>query len=147
MTIKNYTSTIEASRSTAKIEELLVEIGSSNVNKQYKDKIYTGITFLLFDQQLQQTLPFHLKAKGEECFTILWKDVKRPRPDTRSILREQANKTAWKILSDWTEVQYSKILLCQAKPLQLFLPFKYDTKSDETLFDKVTSGKVKLLLP
>jgi len=145
MNIKNYTSTIEASRSMAKIEELLVEIGATNINKQYADKICTGITFLLFDQQLQQTIPFHLKAQFEECFTILWKDVKRPRPDTKATLQVQANKTAWKILSDWTEIQCSMILLGQAKPLQMFLPFMYDNKNNETLFDKVSSGKMKLL--
>ena len=145
MNIKNYTSAVDAGRSMAKIEELLVEIGATNINKQYADKICTGITFLLFDQQLQQTLPFHLKAQVEECFAILWKDVKRPRPDTRAILKAQANKTAWKILSDWTEIQCSMILLGQAKPLQMFLPFMYDTKNNETLFDKVSSGKMKLL--
>jgi hypothetical protein len=37
------------------------------------------------------------------------------------------------------------ILLGQAKPLQMFLPFMYDMKSNETLFDKVSSGKMKLL--
>lgn len=145
MNIKNYTSTVDASKSMAKIEELLVEIGATNVNKQYTNKVCTGITFLLFDQQLQQTLPFHLKAQVEECFAILWKDVKRPRPDTRATLMQQANKTAWKILSDWTEIQCSMILLGQAKPLQMFLPFMYDVKSNETLFDKVSSGKIKLL--
>jgi hypothetical protein len=145
MNIKNYTSTVDAGRSMAKIEELLVEIGATNINKQYSDKICTGITFLLYDAQLQQTLPFHLKAQVEECFTILWKDVKRPRPDTRELLKKQAAKTAWKILSDWTEIQCSMILLGQAKPLQMFLPFMYDMKSNETLFDKVSSGKMKLL--
>ena len=143
--IKNYTSTVDASRSMAKIEELLVEIGATNINKQYTDKICTGITFLLFDQQLQQTLPFHLNAQVEECFLILWKDVKRPRPDTKEQLKKQAAKTAWKILSDWTEIQCSMILLGQAKPLQMFLPFMYDMKTNETLFDKVSAGKVKLL--
>ncbi len=145
MNIKNYTSTVDASRSMARIEELLVEIGATNITKQYKDKVCTGITFLLFDQQLQQTLPFHLKSQVEECFTILWKDVKRPRPDTRTTLQAQANKTAWKILSDWTEIQCSMILLGQAKPLQMFLPFMYDMKTSETLFDKVANGKLKLL--
>lgn len=96
MNIKNYTSTVDASRSMAKIEELLVDIGATNINKQYENKVCTGITFLLYDQQLQKTLPFHLKAQVEECFTILWQDVKRPRPDTRTILQHQANKTAWK---------------------------------------------------
>jgi hypothetical protein len=129
----------------ARIEELLVEIGASNINKKYEDKICTGITFLLYDQQLQQTLPFHLKAQVEECFLILWKDVKRPRHDTRELLRKQASKTAWKILSDWTEIQCSMILLGQAKPLQMFLPFVYDLKTEETFFDKVSAGKIKFL--
>lgn len=145
MNIKNYTSTVEASRSMARIEELLVEIGAANINKQYTDKVCCGITFLLFDEQLQQTMAFHLKAQVEECFTVLWNEVKRPQANTRSVLQQQAVRTAWKILSDWTEIQCSMILLKQAKPLQMFLPFIYDMKAQETLFDKVASGKVKLL--
>ena len=145
MNIKNYTSTVEASRSMARIEEMLVEIGATNINKQYTDKVCIGITFLLFDSQLHQTLPFHLKAQVEECFKILWQDVKRPRPETKAAIQQQANRTAWKILCDWTEVQCTMILLGQAKPLQMFLPFMYDMKTNETLFDKVSSGKVKLL--
>mgnify|MGYP001305513288 CR=1 FL=1 len=145
MNIKNYTSTVEASRSMARIEELLVEIGATNINKQYQDKVCTGLTFLLYDQQLQQTLVFHLTAEVEECFKILWKDVKRPRTDTKATLQKQASKTAWKILSDWTEIQCSMILLGQARPLQMFLPFMYDMKTNETLFDKVSTGKIKLL--
>lgn len=109
------------------------------------DKICTGITFLLFDQQLQQTLPFHLKAQVEECFIILWKEVKRPRHDTKTMLRQQASKTAWKILSDWTEIQCSMILLGQVKLLQMFLPFMYDVQSNETFFDKISNGKMKQL--
>jgi hypothetical protein len=145
MNIKNYTSAIEVSRSMARIEELLVEIGATNVNKQYAEKICTGITFLLFDAQLQQTLAFHLKAQVAECFTILWKDVKRPQVNTKAALQQQANKTAWKILSDWTEIQCSMILLGQAKSLQMFLPFVYDMKTSETFFDKVKNGKINLL--
>jgi hypothetical protein len=135
----------------ARIEELLVEIGASNINKKYEDKICTGITFLLPSPfggdggGLQQTLPFHLKAQVEECFLILWKDVKRPHHDTKELLRKQASKTAWKILSDWTEIQCSMILLGQAKPLQMFLPFAYDLKTEETFFDKVSAGKIKFL--
>lgn len=145
MNIKNYTSTIEASKSMARIEELLVEIGATNINKQYKDKLCTGITILLYDSQLQQTLAFHFKAQVDECFTVLWKEVKRPQSNTKEMLLKQASRTAWKILSDWVEIQCSMILLKQANPLQMFLPFMYDHKTNETLFDKVSTGKVKLL--
>lgn len=43
------------------------------------------------------------------------------------------------------QVQCTMILLGQAKPLQMFLPFMYNMKTSETLFDKVSNGKVKLL--
>ena len=145
MNIKNYTSAIEANLSMARIEELLVEIGATNVNKQYVDKVCTGITFLLFDSQLQQALAFHLKAQVAECFTILWREVKWSQSNTKAALQQQANKTAWKILSDWTEIQCSMILLGQAKSLQMFLPFLYDMKSKETFFGKVINGKLNLL--
>jgi len=145
MNIKNYTSTVDASKSMARIEELLVEVGATNINKQYSNKVCTGITFLLYDQQLLQTIPFQFKAEIVECFKVLWKDVKRPRPDTKEIIQKQASRTAWEILCDLTELQCSMILLGQAKPLQMFLSSMYDTKNNETLFDKFTTGKLKLL--
>jgi len=65
------------------------------------------------------------------------------RTDTLATLQTQTNKTAWKILSTWTEIQCTMILLGQAP--QTFLPFIYDMKTCETLFDKVTAGKLNLL--
>lgn len=144
MNIKNYTSTVDASRSMARIEEMLVEIGAGNINKKYENKICTGITFLLYDTQIAQTVAFHLKAQVDEVFTVLWKDVKRPLSDTKAKLQQQANRTAWKVLSDWTEIQCTMILLGQAKPLQMFLPFVYDVKNEETLYDKVVNGSLQL---
>lgn len=146
MNIKNYTSTVEASKSMARIEELLVEIGATDINKRYENKICTGLTFLYYDTQLGRTLAFHLKAQVEECFKILWKEVKKPLADTKSRLQQQANRTAWKVLSDWTEIQCTMILLGQAKPLQMFLPFVYDVRDQETLYDKIATGKMNLLL-
>lgn len=145
MNLKNYTSKVDAHTSMNNIEKWLVEIGASNVSKKYEDKICTGITFLYFDQRLQKTIAFHLKAQVDECFKIFWSEVKRPQPDTKKNILEQANRTAWKILSDWTEIQCAMILLRQAEPLQMFLPFVYDVNNNETYFDKIKSGTIKLL--
>lgn len=146
MNIKNYTSNVDASSSINNIEKWLVEIGATDINKKYENKICSGITYLLFDQQTKQTICFHLKAQVDECFKILWKEVKKPQADTKERYMQQANKTAWKILSDWTEIQCSMILLGQATPLQMFLPFVYDPKSQETLYERFVSGKQQLLL-
>lgn len=146
MNIKNYTSTVEVSRSMARIEELLVEIGANNINKKYENKNCVGITFLYFDQQIMKTLAFHLKAQVDEVFTVLWNEVKRPQANTKATIKAQANRTAWKVLSDWTEIQCTMILLGQATPLQMFLPFVYDVNNEETLYDKVINGKMQLQL-
>lgn len=146
MNIKNYTSTVEVANSMANVEKWLVEIGANNINKAYKDKICTGITFLYFDNIINQTIAFNLKAQVEETFNILWKEIKRPQADTKDKIKSQAARTAWKIISDWTEIQCTMILLGQATPLQMFLPFVYDPQSNETLYDKVISGKAQLLI-
>lgn len=145
MNLKNYTSTIDAAKSMAKVQELLVEIGAEDISLKYKDKQCVAITFLLYDSDLHQTIPFNLKVNTEAVFNVLWKAIKRPQPSTRATIQQQANRTAWKILSDWTEIQCSMIMLEQAKPLQLFLPFVYDVYNNETFYDRVISGKTKLI--
>ncbi len=130
----------------ANIEKWLVEIGATNINKQYHDKMCTAITFLHYDETTKQTLAFNLKAQTEEAFKIFWAEVKRPRDDTRQKIEQQALRTAWKILSDWAEIQCTMVLLKQATPLQMFLPYLYDQKTGQTFYDKVISGKGQLLI-
>lgn len=98
--------------------------------------IITYITFLLCDQS------GHENYHSLVSFKV---DIKTPRPDSKEMIQKQASRTAWNILCDLKEFQCSMILLGQAKPLQMFLSSMYDTKNNETLFDKVSSGKMKLL--
>lgn len=146
MNIKNYTSTVYAHISINKIEKCLVEIGASNINKEYENKICLGITYLLFDDNTKQTLCFNIKAKVQECFKILWAEVSKPQSGTKERILLQADRTAWKILSDWIEIQCTMVLLGQASPLQMFLPFAYNPQTKESLFDRIVSGKAQLLL-
>ena len=146
MNIKNYTSEIDAPKSMAKIESVLVEIGASNINKTYKDKVCTGITFLHFDAATKQTIAYNLKAQVEECFNILWKQRSRQTKEAKEICMKQANRTAWKIVSDLVEIQCSMILLNQATTLQMFLAYVYDPQNKETLYEKNSTGRINNLL-
>lgn len=145
MNLKNYTSTVDASKSMAKIEEMLVEIGASDINKKYENKICTGITFLLFDLNIGKSIAFKLTADVDSVFRVLYEKIKRPTASNKQSTMQQANKTAWKLLSDLVEIQCSTILMGQAKPLQIFLPYVYDIENNQTLYEKVIAGKVKLL--
>lgn len=145
MNLKNYTSTVPAITSMGRIEKALVSAGATNISKTYEDQVCKAITFRMI---LPGSMPmfFQLPAKVEPCFKVLWAEVKRPRPDTKNQIRQQAERTAWKIVADWVEIQLSMILLEQAEPLQIFLPYAYDPRTEQTFYDRVKEGGYKALL-
>jgi hypothetical protein len=142
MTIKNYTSSIPASRSMARIEELLVEAGATDISKSYSDGICSAIRFRMEINGMP--VFFQLPANVDACFNVLWAGVKRPQPDTKKRLKDQASMTAWKIVSDWVEIQLAMIKLEQAKTLQIFLPYVWNPDKNETLYHRIEANQ-KLL--
>lgn len=143
MNLKNYTSDVPAYRSMGKIEQSLVAAGATNISKKYDGGVCTAITFRMM--VMNMPMFFQLPAKVEACFDVMWKEVKRPRSDTKQKTREQAEKTAWKIVCDWVDVQLSMIQLEQAEAMEVFLPYAYDPAKDETFFQKLKGNNFKQL--
>lgn len=90
---------------------------------------------------------FELPARVDNCFRVLFAEVKRPQPDTKERVRKQAERTAWKIVCDWVLIQLSMIMLEQAEPMQVFLPFVWDPVKERTYFDQLKEGNFKALIP
>ena len=145
MNLKNYTLEVPAQTSMNRIEKALVAAGATDISKGYKDGICVDIKFRIMHNGLPMF--FKLPAQVEACFTILWKDVKRPQPGTQERIKAQAERTAWKIISDWVECQLSMIMLQQAEMLQVFLPYAYDQQKDQIFFEQIKEGNFKALLP
>lgn len=145
MNLKNYTSEVPASRSISKIETLLVSVGAQNINKQYNQGTLQSFIFLI--NLNTQTRLFKLPAKVDAVYKVLKDQVKRPREDTFERIRKQAERTAWKIVCDWVEIQCTMIKLEQAEIAEVFLPYLYSPDTDQTLFERVKSGSINLLGP
>lgn len=143
MNLKNYTSSVPAMTSMGRIETALVKAGATDISKKYEDGVCVAITFRLLTNGT--ALFFKLPARVNRCFTVLWNEVKRPKSGTKELIRSQAERTAWKIISDWVDIQLSMILLEQALPLQVFLPYVYDPQTDQTFFERMESQNFKLL--
>jgi hypothetical protein len=73
------------------------------------------------------------------------KEVKRYRNDTKKRLQDQAQRTAWKIVHEWVHIQLSMIQLGQAQPLEVFMPYIFDTRSQQTLFQVFEKNNFKAL--
>lgn len=145
MNLKNYTSETPAYKSMGTIEDCLISAGATDISKKIEGGICIAITFRLMVQNVP--LFFQLPAKVEACFDVMWKEVKKPRADTKQRIREQAQRTAWKIVSDWVQVQLSMIKLEQAETLEVFLPYVYDPVNDQTYYRKLKDRGFKALLP
>ena len=142
--IKNYTSTVPAARSVAYIEQKLVDYGASNIVKRYDaQKKLVAIVFQI--PRGEQLFPVILPARLAAVEKTLRKAVRRPRPGTEEKIREQAERTAWKILQDWVDVQFSMIALEQAEFLEVFLPYLYDPRRDQSFFEVMRDNGFKQL--
>lgn len=119
--IKNYTSTVSAEKSIASIEQLLLATGATSILKEY-------------DGTRVKALHFRLKVEWGEMFVILPANVARvydafvaERKMATSIqrqkMREQAERTAWRLMEDWVRVQLSLIRMRQAEAAQVFMPY------------------------
>lgn len=142
--IKNYTSSVPASTSVNYIEQKLVAHGATNIIKRYSpDKILVSIMFQI--DRGGSLIPVCLPARVDAVERALKKAIRKPRPGTLERVREQAARTAWKIISDWVDVQFAMIQLEQAEFIEVFLPYVWSPEKEQTFFEVVKAGNYKML--
>lgn len=145
--LKNRTSTVAAERSISNIESLLVKAGANHISKEYTGGKITGFLFQLDINDKPVT--FKLPAKIDRIFESFKEDIDMTR--VRNIdaklndVYQQAERCGWKILYEWVHINLSLIEIDQVKAAEVFLPYIYDLKSGNTLFELVDNGKIKLL--
>jgi len=144
--MKNYTSVVSASRSIARIEEFLIKRGALNISKTYSQGKIESIFFQI--EIDNQVIPFKLPANIEACGRILRSEKKSGKARKLSLknIDEQAERTAWKLLSEWVEIQMALIDMEQAEFLQVFLPYVH-TDDGTTFYETLKKTNFKNLLP
>jgi hypothetical protein len=144
MNIKNCTSTVAVERSVSLIEKNLVAVGATHIAKMYGP---TGdLIGVIFQINIDGApLSFRLPARWEKVFDKMWREVRKPRPDTEKRLREQAQRTAWKLLYDQIAVQVSNVLIDQQDAAETFFPYLYDGKRNATIYELAKSTGFKQL--
>jgi len=146
MAIKNYTSQVSAKRSIDYIETQLVKHGAKTIVKLYDtEKKINGIWFVIESEN--GDIPYKLPARVKKCEVILKSNLgPRTRPETRKKISQQAERTAWKILSDWVEAQMAMVELSQIEITEIFLPYIYDHKTNQTFYEKIKADNFNHLL-
>lgn len=144
MNLKNYTSSVPVINSIGKIEHKLAQSGATHIAKSYDKERPIGMIFQIPVNNIPMT--FKLPAKSDNVYEHMLKQRSRPpQSSQRAAIRMQADRTAWKILSDWIDIQVSLIQLDQAEAVEVFLPYAYNGKNDKTLFESMKENSFKLL--
>ena len=150
MNIKNYTSGISPLVTVAKIEQLLVSSGADGIQKHYKNGRLSSLVFrIAFDPQ-KPPIEIKLPANIEQCQAAFWQDYQKIRTShhrkTKEDFLDQAERTAWKIMQDWVEVQITLIRLKQVDFVQVFMAYVITGPNEQTFYDQLHETGFRALL-
>lgn len=162
MFLKNYTSDVPVSQTINRIEQTLIRCGVSAIAKEYDPGGKGEIVAITFRIEMAGTPPMsvRLPADKEKACDALWinyADGEKLSADGQGLqynaykkkrrrdFAEQAERTAWKIIQDWVEIQMSMIVMKQADCLEVFLPYIWDGKS--TVYGRLKESGYRALLP
>ena len=146
--LKNYSSTVAASRSVAWIEQRLVDFGASNISKRYDPATKQLLAIMFQIPRNGMVYPVVLPARIPAAEKALRKARSSRRPPTSEAeqrIKEQTERTAWKILADWVDAQLAMIVLEQVEFLEVFMAFLYDSKTGRSFFEQVRDNGFKAL--
>ena len=145
--LRNYTTSVPASKSIGEIQALLIKFGSEKVMIESKGGRIDGISFAIrIDDDLT---PFKLPANTEKVLKYLWEeycDKTTRRRKEQSDFIEDAYNIAWRIIKDWIHAQLSIIEIGMVHAEEVFLPYLI-LDGNKTLYQKFASGEMKKFLP
>lgn len=121
--VKNYTSSVPPARTAERIESFLAGAGATHISKRYDNGRITGIDFVIEAEpgvELSFRLPVDVDAVRD--YMARQRKTRMTQVQLRN-LKEQSERTAWKLMQDWVEAQLSLVITKQAEVAQVFMPY------------------------
>jgi len=142
--IKNYTSSVPADRSIMQIEKALIGMGASRIAKEYTPKgDVVAISFSI--RHGESDIPFMLPAKKDPIKKLLLQQYRRPTLAQTKQCTEQAERTAWRNVKEWVELQATMIKLEQVEFMEVFMSYMLLLQEGKTLYESMKEGGFKQL--
>lgn len=137
MPIKNYTTSVPASRSIQEIQDALVKHGAVGVLFEYGQGTarITALKFRL--PHKDDFVSFQLPVEWRRFQAVLKEQrVKRSNDE------EYVYRVAWRCLRDWVLAQMALYETEMVEIMQVFLPYAVSRDGVSTLYDRVLNGKL-----
>jgi hypothetical protein len=141
MAILNYTTSVDAKKTVAEIQEKLSKAGCKRIIIDYDDE--QNPASVSFSVNWNNNLVFfQLPCNHKSVLNAMIKSK-----DVRSGLctDAQAYRVSWRIIKDWIEAQLAIVEAEQATIQQVFLPYAM-TKGGQTLYNQLQEDNSQLLI-
>lgn len=119
MALRDYTTKIDAEQTIGEIQKMLSKHGVMAMMTEYDGRNVAAVSFKM--DVKGKTMAFKLPCNWRAVLEIFKGD-----PDARrrgSVNEEQAIRTAWRIIFEWTRAQLALIEVGMATLPQIFLPY------------------------
>ena len=155
MPILNYTTEIPVERTVTEIEKLLAQSGAEKILKEYDGN--GGVLSISFRIQTERgSLSFKLPMNEQAVMQVINNqtgEYKRTKYGQQRIIprkfyndKEQARRVGWRIIKDWLEAQLALFFLQMVKIEEIFLPYMYNERTGQTMFQMLEKRDFKLQL-
>lgn len=134
MALLNYSTTVDAYKTVAEIEQMLVKHGAKSIMKSYEGEDVTSLSFLI--DTGNGNIPVKLPVRLDDVLQVLTEQKKAHPKANIKATREQANRVAWRILKDWIEVQMALLDMQMVKFEEIFLSY-IETADGKTVYEKL----------
>jgi hypothetical protein len=138
--IKNFSTTISVEKTIAEIEKMLSMYGATKIMKEYD---FEGnpekLVFAIITDHGE--MPVKLPVNTDKILDVFKTQVSDKRlPKRYWDDREQAARVGWRIIKDWLDAQLTLLNIQMVKVQEIFLPYAYDSGSNQTLFEKMEAN-------
>lgn len=141
MAIKNYTTSINVTKTIGEIQALLARAGASAVMCEYNgDGLPSSIAFRI--ETPNGVISYQLPARIENVYSCLCKTTDVPK---RLKSMEQAGRVGWRIVKDWISAQLAFIESEMVTLDQVFLPYAQNAKTGQTVYEMMEENRTLLL--
>lgn len=140
----NYTSSVPVMKSITEIQEILASHGADEITIRYADRQPVALEFTA--QTPYGARVFRLPANVDAVYTLLQRAVERnKRIATAHRGRDQAARTAWRVIRDWCLAQMALIEAGMVSLDQIMLPYMLEGSSDRTMYEALVAHELRLL--
>jgi hypothetical protein len=131
MPILNYTTTVDPIKTIGEITKNLVEHSANKIIVDYENGLPISLTFEIFYKG--KPIYYSLPCNWENVYKVLEKQSDVPK---KYKTKEQAIRTAWRIVKVWTDAQMAIIESEIVSMAEVFFPYAI-TKSGHTLSEDI----------